>query len=373
MLQPSNVQDAPPLPDSIIVNEGGNGKITVEKGKTYRFRIICFSAFASAFLDFASHTMNIIMQDGSYIQETAADQLRISPAQRYDVLITPASNDTGNYPFLFALDINADYTNPAASPLPITWPHNFTGYLVTDASASTTAVDVINSFHPADDSLFSNPTGAGPYDPVTRTIVLDFDFCTDNNSIPRACFNGQPYVPQTVPTLYSAATTDDDNSDPVVYGGVNPFVVSTNEVVDLVVNNLDAAIHPFHLHGHQFQVLERPASGAGKWPGTTSPPAHPASKDTVHIQGDSYAVLRFTADNPGVWLFHCHIEWHVEMGLTATIIEGPDQLRGRTFPADHIEACKITDTPYEGNAAGNTINYTDTTGMKFVNDPVYTG
>ncbi|ROV93786.1 hypothetical protein VSDG_07021 [Cytospora chrysosperma] len=369
MLQPSNKAFLPPVPDSILLNEGGSNKISFKKGKTYRLRIINFSAFASCMVHFNSHPMKVIMQDSSYITETTAYQLRLSAAQRYDVLITASNNDNSNYPFLFALDINPDYHNPFLG-----WRHNKTGYLVTDASKSTTSVDVVNSWNPADDSLFTNPTGASPLGPLSKTITLDFAFCFDKNSIPRACFNGQPYVPQLVPSLYTAATTGQENDNPVVYGGANAYIAPSGQVIDIVINNLDNSIHPFHLHGHQFQVLKRPAAGAGKFSGSTAGFAsHPATKDTVHVNGNSYAVLRFEADNPGVWLFHCHIEWHVEMGLTATIVEAPEKLRGRKFPGDHIDMCKVQGLLYEGNAAGNTENYTDTAGMLYVNSPTYTG
>lgn len=373
MLQPNNTLFIPPFPDSLIVNEGGSSKITFEKGKTYRLRLINFSALAGVMVTFQDHAMKIIMQDGSYITPTYANQLRLAAAQRYDVILTPNADDSGNYPFLIALDTNADYLNADATPLGISWNNNQTGYLVLDPSAPTTAVDVVSVFDPVDDSTFTNLDHAPALGPVTQTIQLDFNFCFDSNDIPRACFNGKPYVDQDVPTLYSVATTGTYNTDPIIYGQVNPFIVEKGSIVELVVNNLDAAIHPFHLHGHQFQVIERPASGAGQWPGYTNAPAHPASKDTVNVNGNSYAVIRFAADNPGVWLFHCHIEWHVEMGLTATIIEAPEELRSLQIPQSHIEVCKLQGEPYEGNAAGNTVNYTDTSGMNFVNPPVYTG
>lgn len=374
MLSPKNTLFIPPFPDSLIVNEGGSSKITFEKGKTYRIRIINFSALAGAMVTFQDHPMKVIMQDGSYITPTYADQLRLSAAQRYDVILTANDDDEGNYPFLIALDINADYTNPHATPLPISWPHNETGYLVTDPSAPTTAVDVVSVFNVADDSTFTDLNDTiGALGPITQTIQLDFNFCLDSNDIPRACFNGKSYVEQDVPTLYSVATTGTYNTNPIVYGQVNPFIVEKGNIVEIVVNNLDAANHPFHLHGHQFQVIERPASGEGKWPGSTNATDHPASKDVVNVNGNSYVVLRFAADNPGVWLFHCHIEWHVEMGLTATIIEGPEELRGLQIPEDHIDVCKRQGSPYEGNAAGNTVNYTDTSGMKLVDSPEYTG
>lgn len=167
-------------------------------------------------------------------------------------------------------------------------------------------------------------------------------------------------------TAYSAP----DPADPLIYGAINPFVVKKGEIVQIVVNNIDGAIHPFHLHGHQFQVCERPSSGKGRYTGKgRNFPAVPSKRDTVQVNANSYAVLRFKADNPGIWLFHCHIEWHVVMGLTATIIEDPSALTGGVIPPDHIAACKAQGIPTIGNAAGNTNNWTDLTGANV--EPLY--
>jgi iron transport multicopper oxidase len=153
----------------------------------------------------------------------------------------------------------------------------------------------------------------------------------------------------------------------VIYGDVNPYVAKKGDIVQLTVNNLDAAIHPFHLHGHQFQVCERPSSGAGTYNGHDREfPAVPMRRDTIAVNPGSYAVIRFVADNPGVWLFHCHIEWHVVMGLTATIIEAPEDLAGLTIPEDSQAACAAQNIPTAGNAAGNTQNLTDLAGANTV-------
>jgi len=165
-----------------------------------------------------------------------------------------------------------------------------------------------------------------------------------------------------VPSLYTAATVGEDNSNPIVYGNVHPFVVSEHDYVDIVINNKDIANHPFHLHGHHFQVLKRPARGTGDWPGARRARLNqnPPMRDTVEVHANSYAVIRFKADNPGVYLFHCHIEWHVEMGLTATIIEAPERLRDLEIPEDHIEMCRHLRIPTAGNAGGNLENPLDT-------------
>jgi FtsP/CotA-like multicopper oxidase with cupredoxin domain len=42
-------------------------------------------------------------------------------------------------------------------------------------------------------------------------------------------------------------------------------------------------------------------------------------RDTVQIPRRGYAVLRFRADNPGVWLFHCHVMWHLAGGMAMVV------------------------------------------------------
>ena len=47
----------------------------------------------------------------------------------------------------------------------------------------------------------------------------------------------------------------------------------------------------------------------------------PIRKDTVIVPFGGYAVVRFIADNPGLWFLHCHIEPHQLQGMAAVISE----------------------------------------------------
>lgn len=42
---------------------------------------------------------------------------------------------------------------------------------------------------------------------------------------------------------------------------------------------------------------------------------NPPTKDTVTVPDGGYTVIRFFASNPGYWLFHCHISFHIEVGM----------------------------------------------------------
>ena len=66
----------------------------------------------------------------------------------------------------------------------------------------------------------------------------------------------------------------------------------------------------------------------------------------------------------GVWLFHCHIQWHFISGLIATFIEAPDALieSGLKIPEDHLEVCRGQGLPTIGNAAAKTDDLFDLDG-----------
>jgi FtsP/CotA-like multicopper oxidase with cupredoxin domain len=67
--------------------------------------------------------------------------------------------------------------------------------------------------------------------------------------------------------------------------------------------------HAMHLHGHHFWINSR-----------LNPVKDPLSKrDTYLMQPGENAEFRFVADNPGLWLFHCHMLEHHAAGMGAVI------------------------------------------------------
>jgi iron transport multicopper oxidase len=99
-------------------------------------------------------------------------------------------------------------------------------------------------------------------------------------------------------------TTGDAASNPVVYGrDTNTFVLEQGQVVEIILNNDDAGKHPFHLHGHNFQVIWRSEADAGFYDPNnhTEFPATPMRRDTFMANPQGNFVVRFRADNPGVW------------------------------------------------------------------------
>lgn len=164
---------------NILLNDGQGADYTFKAGKRYRFRIINISALASAMIEFDSHDMNVIMNDAAYVEKESADQLRVAPAQRYDVIVEAKDRDYHNFPFLVSLDLNRDFTAPGAS-----WALNSTGHLVMDPKGEKQPM-VVDVWQPSDDSHFEPQDGCPLLSGPDKTFVFSFEPCTDANGIER--------------------------------------------------------------------------------------------------------------------------------------------------------------------------------------------
>ena len=51
----------------------------------------------------------------------------------------------------------------------------------------------------------------------------------------------------------------------------------------------------------------------------------PVRKDTVSVPRRGYVVLRFKADNEGIWMLHCHVLFHQGSGMAMGVHVGNDE------------------------------------------------
>jgi len=77
----------------------------------------------------------------------------------------------------------------------------------------------------------------------------------------------------------------------------------------LTMRNDTAFPHPMHLHGYAFRVLSRDGHSEPYMPW----------QDTVLIGSGAEVEIAFKADNPGSWLFHCHVLEHQASGMSGVI------------------------------------------------------
>ncbi|MCJ1320627.1 hypothetical protein MMC15_005967 [Xylographa vitiligo] len=341
-----------PTPDSALVNGAINTIFKVEPGKTYLIHIICVGNFPGHAFLFDDHNMTVVEVDGVYTQkvDVGNQNVRIATGQRMSVLLKTKNDASKNYAFWDTMDINMLFFDEGRDP-PANFNPNVTAWLVYNESAPLPEPPTIYGFDFVDDVSFVPYDLAPVLEPVDHQIIMDVN-AGSINGIQRLTINGGTYLQQKVPSLYTALSVGDKySSNPLVYGSVNPFVLKHNEVVEIVVNDYHKNLHPFHLHGHKFQVLERTAPNAGYFDGTYGNFSKtPIMRDTIMVQNGGYMVMRFP---PRVWLFHCHIEWHVNSGLMATMIEAPSQLGNMQVPQDALANCKSYPLPSSGNAAGN--------------------
>lgn len=385
--QSQNTDGSEPVPYSALLNDvpSGQAKLAVAPGKTYLLHIVSMATFAQSYIWIDDHDMTVVEVDGVYTVPKKANSLYLATAQRYSVLIKTKSNKAG-----VAFPINAYMDSDKFDSVPDYTILNTTAYLVYnshDQQKSHGSVTYLPSAS-VNVSTLAPPGDMDfvPYDHMPllggkpdRTITLNLNFSNEFN-MNLAYFNNITYIAPKVPTLYTILNAPQheawklDNAS--VYGiHTNPWVLCYGELVEVVINNYDEGAHIMHLHGHNFQLLAKsadiPAFG-GDGVGTPYNPAvdgknfpqYPMRRDTWVVPANGYSVMRFRATNPGVWLLHCHMEWHVIAGLSATLISSPEIVRAtQRMDPNMAKICAARGIPTVGNAAGNTQDYYNLNGQ----------
>ena len=100
-----------------------------------------------------------------------------------------------------------------------------------------------------------------------------------------------------------------------INGQVNPYVppivVKPGQLVRIHINNPTDDLHPMHLHGHSFTVLTKngqPLAGS------------PIVLDTIAVGPSESYDIAFRADNPGLWMDHCHVLRHAAKGMSVMVV-----------------------------------------------------
>lgn len=372
-----NPTGAEPIPNSFLFNDTLNTKIAVEPNSQYVLRIVNTGAFVAQYFYIEDHDFEIIEVDGVYTEPTKADLLYIGVAQRYSVIVTTKNTTDKNFAIVTVAD------SVLLDTVPDTLKLNLTNWLSYNSSApydqAVVTLDITDN-NPAFDDMTLVPYDHEPlFNNPSQSIQLDVSMGILENGLPYAFFNNITYTRPKVPVLYTAMSAGELATNNEVYGDyTSTFVLNHNDVIEVVVNNNDGGTHPFHLHGHNFQVISRyPSFGPDFYEykdatdgipfdpsNHTAYPEYPVRRDTMVLPPMGNMVLRFVADNPGVWFFHCHIDWHLSQGLAAVFVEAPLQMQqSLQIAPDHLAACKAAGIQSAGNAAGNTKDYLDLNGQ----------
>nr|UOP57150.1 putative iron transport multicopper oxidase [Thecaphora frezii] len=330
-----------------------NATLPFEAGKTYRLRVINMSALAAFYFYLAGHDMKIIEVEGVDVEPYPIDMLTLSVAQRMSVLVT-ARNDTTPQNWKVHADMDADMFDvvPDDLQLNVTSTISYPG-----AAAGDFGEDKVMSEYAYFDDTLLVPAVAEPMLPsdVQQSFDVVFDTYADGENY--ASMNKISFVAPKTPSMLTALSMP-PTDPPIIYGpNSNALILPHLSTVQVTIVNEDAGKHPFHLHGHRFQLVHKSQDITSNDPAINPPlnstQVNPMRRDTVMVPPGGSATLQFTADNPGAWFFHCHIDPHLVSGLAAVFIEAPDVMQQRLqLPAGTIEQCQAAGQPTTGNAAG---------------------
>ncbi|XP_031091251.1 laccase-7-like [Ipomoea triloba] len=337
-------------------------KLKVKQGKTYLLRIINAALNNQLFFKIAGHTMKVVAVDASYTDPYVTDVVVVAPGQTTDVLLT-ADQSPGRY----YMAANA-YASAPNVPFDNT---TTTGIVEYDgAISSPPAMPALPAFNdtPTAHRFYSNLTGlvSGPFwsspprhvdERMLITVGLGLVACDrpgtcggPNGQRLAASMNNASFQLPTKLSMLEAFffdvdgiyTADFPNRPPVRFDYTNStqrlnasaLIMTTkstkvkkvkyNATVEMVFQNTALVAienHPIHLHGFNFYVL---AQGFGNYNPSVDRKmfnlVNPQERNTIAVPVGGWAVVRFRANNPGVWLMHCHLDVHLPWGL-ATAIE----------------------------------------------------
>ncbi|XP_057982376.1 laccase-7-like [Malania oleifera] len=351
-------------------------QLKVKSGKTYLLRIVNAALNNQLFFKIAQHNFTVVAIDACYTNPYSTDVVVIAPGQTTDVLLT-ANQSPGTY-YMAA--------RPYASA-PIPFDNTTTrGMLVYDGanSSQTPPMPILPAFNdtPTAHKFYSNLTAFvnGPFWAPVPTQVdhnmyvtvglglvpcggsgngstcqgllgqrfaasmnnFSFQFPTTRSMLEAFFYNLSGIYttgfPDNPPTTfdYTNANISTDQSLIMTTKSTTVKQVEYNSTVQIVLQNtafVTVENHPMHLHGFDFYVL---AQGFGNYDANKDPKKfnlrNPQVRNTIAVPVGGWAAIRFRANNPGVWLMHCHLDTHLPWGLATAFVVKNGGTPGSTLP-----------------------------------------
>lgn len=303
-----------PSPDANLINDTVNAEIQVQPGRTYLIHLVNVGAFIGQFFWVEDHTLAVVEVDGVYTETSDASMLYIGPGQRYSFLVTIAADQVANIPVVTRMD-ETSFSMHGGKPSDIFG----RGWLVTGLSNTLNIAKKPQKSHHLDDLTLAPLDQEPLLGPVDRNISLNIDMHSVAGTS-HWMFNDVNYEVPEMPSLFAALAAGANATNPEAYTKhTHTYVLEKDEVVEVQMKNKHSRRHPVHLHGHNFQIIHRSGGALNDTPADKSP----LRRDTIVVNSHGTLKFRFKANNPGVWIFHCHMEWHAQSGLMATFVEAP--------------------------------------------------
>lgn len=323
--------------DSDNTTTGTRFSTTFESGSSYLLRVVNAAIDTHFSFTIDNHTLQVIAADFVPIEPYETNVVSIGMGQRYDIIVTA---DQASVASDFWLRAIAD----------------------TYCSNNDNPDDIKGIVH------YGGSTGT----PTTSAWSFTENDC---NSEPSASI--VPYLSLDASTDASVSLDDEatlgfGSTIKWYLGDVSMLVDWTDPTAELVLNNettfessyavtelptadewtqliIESAFpqaHPIHLHGHDFFTL---ASGTGTYADAapTLQTSNPPRRDVDMLPASGYLVIAFKADNPGVWLAHCHIGWHTGEGFALQYVERYSEIAALYNATEFQDTCNAWETYLE--------------------------
>lgn len=234
--------------------------LRAKPGDRIRIRLINAGGDTAFRVALGGHRMTVTHTDGFPVEHAETDALLLGMGERYDVLVTAKD---GVFPLTALAEGKKQSamallrTGGGASPTPSTRPKELSGKLLQAGQLTADGSVRLKSARP-DRTVKLKLTGS----------MAKYDWA----------INGKKYDP------------------------AQRYPVRAGERVRLSFVNRTTMWHPMHLHGHTFAL---PGGGP--------------RKDTAIVLPGQTLDVDFDADNPGLWMIHCHNVYHAESGMMTVL------------------------------------------------------
>ncbi|KAK2461224.1 hypothetical protein APHAL10511_006751 [Amanita phalloides] len=309
-------------PETILINglgrvPGGTKSplavVKVQRSVRYRFRVINTACVAGFSFSIDGHELSVIETDGTESKPSnKASVVTIWSGQRVSIVVT-ADQPPNNYwiravPIIVG-SLPSQEVGVNAAIL------RYDGAPEVEPTTTKTGFSEIKEQDLVSIGQHANLSG-------TPKVKLNFNIGV-NAQKTAFTMNGYTFTPPSVPVLLQILSGKVNPYDIMPAGSVIPL--PKNQLIEITVpGGSTMAPHPFHLHGHKFGVVR---SASSQIVNTQSP----VMRDVVNtgVSPLDNVTIRFITDNPGPWIFHCHIDFHLTAGLAVVFAEDvPGQRSG---------------------------------------------
>jgi FtsP/CotA-like multicopper oxidase with cupredoxin domain len=245
---------------------GFSEPLTVKTGQQVLLHILNSSPTEVHWIAFSGHQFKVVALDGNQVpQPQVVPMLRLAPAERVSALVEM------NHPGVWVMGEVRKHIMAAGMGI------------VVEYAGSSGKPQWDQPQQLIWDYLQFAAPGPGPperSDTVTIPLVFESKFA-GHGAMDHWTINGKSYPETDSPILHA------------------------DQRYRLSFHNRSNNDHPVHLHRHSFELRNLPGH----------PGVHGILKDVILVDANTQVDVEFTADDPGLTLFHCHQQNHMDAGF----------------------------------------------------------